>query len=70
MKFVYGSEHLGCARISARIKDVKSRYKVEIIGWHEENNSSLYWYQLVNNEILLEEIPEYSAYNGGQGKLI
>jgi len=58
LKFVYGSGHLGCARISARIKDVKSKYKVDLKGWHDQDKPNLYRYpQLLKDEIPLGKMP-------------
>lgn len=42
---VYGSEHLGLARIGARCYDLKREGK-NIIGWRDKDKNSLYWYQL------------------------
>lgn len=42
---VYGSEHAGIARIGARIADVKKKHDVEIRGYKDKQNPSLYWYQ-------------------------
>ena len=70
MSAVYGADHLGLARVGARIWDVQKKYGVKIIGWHDEENHSLYWYQMdaapVAHEpaIRIEEIPEYAKYNG------
>lgn len=47
MKKVYGNDHLGLARVGARIYDIKVKYGVRINGWKDENKPSLYWYQLV-----------------------
>lgn len=44
---VYGSEHLGLARVGARIWDLKQAGK-NIVGWKDENKQ-LYWYQLKIN---------------------
>lgn len=41
---VYGASHLGIARISARIGDIKKKYGVRIEGEHDRDNPSLYWY--------------------------
>lgn len=45
---VYGSEHLGLARIGARCFDLRKKGYV-ITGWRDEKNSSLYWYQMIQN---------------------
>lgn len=48
MAVVYGSSHLGLARVGARIWDLNhkglGRYKIR--GWKDENKPTLYWYQL------------------------
>lgn len=44
VEVVYGP---GCvlARVGARIHNLKQKGH-QIIGWHDENNAALYWYQL------------------------
>lgn len=44
---VYGGSHLGIARISARIYDVKRKYHVEIESRRDTVNETLYWYQII-----------------------
>jgi hypothetical protein len=44
---IYGANHLGVARIGARIADIKAKYHVSIKGWKDSTRPSLYWYQLV-----------------------
>jgi hypothetical protein len=44
---VYGNG-LSLARVGARIFDVKKKYGVGIVGWHDKENPALYWYQMVN----------------------
>lgn len=45
---IYGGGHLGIARIGARVHDLKKQgYEIE--GFRDEENPSLYWYQLVKN---------------------
>ncbi|MFA6097578.1 MAG: hypothetical protein WC788_08215 [Candidatus Paceibacterota bacterium] len=46
MALCYGSDHLGLARIGARIFDIKREYGVEIEGWKDETTPSLFWYQM------------------------
>jgi hypothetical protein len=46
---VYGSEHLGIARIGARIADIKKKYGVKIKGYKDETTPSLYWYQIIKD---------------------
>ena len=46
---VYGSEHLGIARIGARIADIKKKYGVKIKGFKDETTPSLYWYQIIKD---------------------
>lgn len=45
LKAVYGSEHLGIARIGARIADLKKRGYV-INGWRDNEIKTLYWYEI------------------------
>ena len=47
--FVYGSDHLGLARVGARIWDIKKKFGIRIEGWKDKNNPSLYWYALIDN---------------------
>ena len=67
---IYGIGHSGYANIHGRITDIRKKYKVEVINFKDDKIRSLSYYQILPPEIALEEMPEYSAYNGGQGKLI
>lgn len=67
VRLVYTSGSL--ARVGARIFDVKKKYLVDIIGWHDKDNPKLYWYQLVKNDIPLQEMPEWSKWHCGQQQL-
>ena len=45
LQVVYGSEHLGIARIGARIADLKKKgHKIQ--GFRDPQHSTLYFYQL------------------------
>jgi hypothetical protein len=44
---IYGASHLGIARISARIYDVKQRYNVAIACKKDKHNPTLVWYELL-----------------------
>lgn len=46
---VYGGDHLGLARVGARIWDIKKKYpNIERIdGWKDKINPSLYWYKII-----------------------
>ena len=44
---VYGNEKLGLARVGARIWDMQKKYKVKVLGWHDEDNVALYWYRVI-----------------------
>ena len=46
VKLVYGNQHLGLARLGARVWDIKKKYGVEIYGWADKEIRTLYWYQL------------------------
>ncbi len=47
LKIVYGGEHYGVARISARVLDLKKKgYNVK--GFDDKIVKSKYWYQLEN----------------------
>ena len=69
LSIVYGSEHAGIARIGARIADVKKKHNVNIRGYKDKQNPSLYWYQadvpevlrVVNKTILPPAFPENVA---------
>mgnify|MGYP001402886203 CR=1 FL=1 len=56
------------ARVGARIFDVKKKYGVEIIGWHDEKNPSLYWYQI--KAPAFEDMPEYEMFFKRQHQLM
>ena len=55
MEKVYGSDHLGLARVGARVRDLKDKGCI-IQGWRDEEKQSLYWYQLVSEGKELLEI--------------
>lgn len=44
---IYGDEHLGLARVGARIWDIKRKYRVNIISNRDPVHKSLWWYQLI-----------------------
>jgi hypothetical protein len=46
MRVVYGSDHLGVARIGARVWDVQKKYGVKVDGRHDPEKPSLYWYRM------------------------
>lgn len=46
---VYGNDHLGLARVGARIYDLKKQGH-EIVGKDDETRSTIYWYRLVPSE--------------------
>jgi len=50
MAKVYGSDHLGIARIGARIHDLKEKYDVSVSSWKDKRIRSLWWYQLSGNQ--------------------
>jgi hypothetical protein len=49
MRVVYGGDHLGIARIGARIHDLKKRGH-EVKGWKDKERPALYWYQLIRKD--------------------
>lgn len=53
MSIVYGGDHLGLARVGARIWDLKKK-GYEINGRKDKENMTLYWYQL---EKIIEKRP-------------
>jgi len=59
MEKVYGGSHLGLARVSARIYDIKKKYGVFISGRTDTTNSNIYWYKIVKKRIdILDSINE------------
>lgn len=46
LRVVYGGDRLGLARVAARVYDVKKKYNVDIQGWPDKENPTLYWYQM------------------------
>jgi hypothetical protein len=57
---VYGGDHRGLARVGARIYDIKYKHRVTINGWHDPDNKTLYWYQIVFPDIV-NRLSEYLA---------
>ncbi len=51
---VYGSDHLGIARISARIFGIKKKGYI-IRSFRDENKKTVTWYQLLKTPIVIEE---------------
>ena len=49
-RVVYGDDHLGLARVGARIFDIKKKYNIEIDGKRDAKKGSLYWYWVVKKE--------------------
>ena len=45
MERVYGGDHLGLARVGARIYDLKAKGH-EIVSWKDKAVASLHWYQM------------------------
>ena len=85
IKEVYGLDHCGYPNVHGRVTDIRKKYGVNIINFKDDKVKSLTYYQIVPSvsvasfnldngvpvgQIPLEEMPEYSAYNGGQDKLI
>jgi hypothetical protein len=50
LREVYGSEHLGIARVGARIADLK-KLSHHIIGYHDPQNRKLYVYKLIPPQV-------------------
>ena len=46
LRVVYGSEHLGIARISARVLDARKRYKVNIVSHRHPDHPTIYLYKM------------------------
>lgn len=58
MAKVYGNDHLGLARVGARIWDLKKKGN-DIRGWKDENNHALYYYQLIIPQpVIAQKQPE------------
>lgn len=47
MAKIYGNDHLGLARVGARIWDIKKKYNVVIDSWDDKNKRSIHWYQII-----------------------
>lgn len=61
---VYGSAHLGLARLAARVHDLRKR-GLTINGWRDKRVPSLYWYQLVVER--LEDHAQRPLFDGTVG---
>ena len=46
LRVVYGSEHLGIARISARAWDIRKKYAVQIESKRDSENPTIYFYKI------------------------
>lgn len=49
LKKVYGNSHLGIARISARVYDLKKKYHCNIKCIKDRKNPTLSFYQIIPN---------------------
>ncbi len=47
MREVYGDEHLGIARVGARIHDLRHKHGLTIRAWRDETRRTVTWYQLI-----------------------
>lgn len=69
---VYGSDHLGLARVGARVNDLKNgkwsgKTMCEIDGFDDENNQSVYWYQMIGvKKEPAPVVPQKKVYPNGQ----
>ena len=54
MKVCYGDDHLGLARVGARIWDIKNKHNVEIESWKDKDVPSLWWYQIKQKDTLFD----------------
>jgi hypothetical protein len=54
LRVVYGSEHLGIARIGARVNDLK-KLGHHIVGYHDPQNRKIYVYKLIPPQV--RELP-------------
>lgn len=52
LREVYGGEHLGIARIGARIWDLRHKRGLHIRSWTDAEKPSLTWYQLQTQEVV------------------
>jgi hypothetical protein len=60
LRVVYGSQHLGIARIGARVADLKKgrhsrKAKCDITGWRDKEVQGLYWYRMAGKVPVLPE---------------
>jgi len=46
MRKVYGKDHLGLARVGARIYDIKKRHEGNIASWRDLKRKTVHWYQM------------------------
>lgn len=53
---VYG-HGLSLSRVGARVFDLKKKYKLEISGWHDPVDRTLYWYQL---KAAVASVPDFT----------
>ena len=44
---IYGRNHLGTARISGRVSDIRRIYKITVDGWKDKDIPSLFWYRIL-----------------------
>jgi hypothetical protein len=44
MEYVYGNDHLGLARVGARVYDLTHKHAFRVVGWHDSENPAIYWY--------------------------
>lgn len=77
MRVVYGSDHLGIARISARVWDLNDRFKKQgrperIVSEKDPEHPTLYFYRLVGSRriVLPPARPEPVAPDRVQARLI
>lgn len=70
MKVVYGSDHLGVARIAARISDLRKRGVMVKPAWPDKEKPTLYWYQLIKVNFNGVPIDENTNKNTNTNRII
>jgi hypothetical protein len=69
LREVYGSEHLGIARIGARINDLK-KLGHNIVAYHDPQNRKPYVYKLIPPEVPVMPPEPQNGSNTNQLQLI
>lgn len=66
LKEVYGSEHLGIARLAARVHDLRKKGHI-IKSWSDPEKQTLTWYQLIKTNFNGQPITAPQVVSGDRG---